>query len=230
MELLIALGSITLVNLILSGDNAVVIALASRNLPADQRKKAVLWGSAGAVVLRVLLTVVAAYLLKIPYLQFLGGIALVYIAINLLGDEHKEVACEGANSFWEAIKVIIFADLIMSLDNVLAIAGLADGHLGLLIFGLALSIPIVVFGSQMLMTLMDKFPIIIYLGAAILAWTAAKMMVADAVIGVSLKPYSLLIEVGITVLVLAVGYWRKQRALACKQEESPEAGEKKPGA
>lgn len=220
MELLVALGSITLINLILSGDNAVVIALASRNLPHDQRKRAVLWGSAGAVILRILLTLVAALLLKIPYVQFFGGIALVYIAINLLADEHKEVSCEGACSFWGAIKVIIFADLIMSLDNVLAIAGVADGHLGLLIFGLALSVPLVVFGSQLLMSLMDKFPIIIYVGAAILAWTAAKMMVADAVLGVWLLPYALVLEIGVTLVVLFMGYWRKKQVKPRSNEES----------
>lgn len=220
MELLVALGSITLINLILSGDNAVVIALASRNLPPDQRKKAVLWGSAGAVILRIFLTLVAAYLLKIPYVQFAGGLALVYIAVNLLGDDHKEVACEEASSFWEAIKIIIFADLIMSLDNVLAIAGVADGHLGLLIFGLALSIPLVVFGSQLLMRLMDKYPIIIYLGAGILGWTAAKMMVADAVLGVWFKPYALALELIVTVAVLAIGYWRKSQAKSRSGEES----------
>lgn len=219
MELLVALGSITLINLILSGDNAVVIALASRNLPHDQRKRAVLWGSAGAVILRILLTLVAALLLKIPYVQFFGGLALVYIAINLLADEHKEVSCAGANSFWGAIKVIIFADLIMSLDNVLAIAGVADGHLGLLIFGLALSVPLVVFGSQLLMSLMDKFPIIIYVGAAILAWTAAKMMVADTVLGVWLLPYSLVLEIGVTLVVLFMGYWRKKQVKPRSNEE-----------
>ncbi|WP_371371491.1 TerC family protein [Sporomusa aerivorans] len=220
MELLVALGSITLINLILSGDNAVVIALASRNLPLEQRKKAVLWGSAGAVILRILLTLVAALLLQIPYVQFLGGLALVYIAINLLADEHREVSCAGASSFWEAIKVIIFADLIMSLDNVLAIAGVANGHLGLLIFGLALSVPLVVFGSQLLMSLMDRYPILIYLGSAILAWTAAKMMLADAVLGIWLQPYALLLEIGVTLLVLAVGYLRKKRVKSGSNEES----------
>ena len=220
MELLIALGSITLINLILSGDNAVVIALASRNLPHDQRKKAVLWGSAGAVILRIVLTLVAAYLLKIPYVQFLGGLALVYIAVNLLGDSHDEVACESASSFGEAIKVIIFADLIMSLDNVLAIAGVADGHFGLLIFGLAMSVPLVVFGSQMLMKLMDKYPIIIYLGAAILGWTAAKMMVADAVLGVWFEPYALILEIGVTLGVLGIGYLRKKRSGDVEKKET----------
>lgn len=220
MELWIALGSITLINLILSGDNAVVIALASRNLPAEQRQKAVIWGSAGAVILRILLTLVAAYLLKIPYVQFLGGLALVYIAVNLLGDKHEEVACDGAGNFWEAIKVIIFADLIMSLDNVLAIAGVADGHFGLLVFGLVLSVPLVVFGSQMLMKLMDKFPIIIWAGSAILAWTAAKMMVADEKLGVWFEPYALMLEIGVTVAVLSIGYWQKKRGEQAGNKET----------
>ncbi|WP_425060661.1 hypothetical protein SCACP_14000 [Sporomusa carbonis] len=220
MELLIALGSITLIDLILSGDNAVVIALASRNLPPDQRRKAVLWGSAGAVLLRIVLTLVAAVLLKIPYVQFFGGLALVYIAVNLLADEHKEVSCEQASSFGQALKIIIFADLIMGLDNVLAIAGVADGHFGLLVFGLALSVPLVVFGSQLLMKLMEKYPIIVYLGAAILGWTAAKMMVADGVIGLWLQRYSLVLEVGVTLGVLAVGYLRKHRNKeVCKEDE-----------
>lgn len=212
MELLAALGSITFINLILSGDNAVIIALASRNLPPDQRTKAVIWGSAGAVVLRILLTMLAALLLEIPYVQFAGGLALLYIAINLLADEKKEVNCQEATSFFEAVKVILFADLIMSLDNVLAIAGVAGGNMMLLVFGLVMSIPLVVFGSQMLMNLMDKYPVIIYIGAGILGWTSAKMIVADAALGASLAPYALLIEVGLTVAVLAIGHWRKTRA------------------
>lgn len=214
MELLLALGSITLVNLLLSGDNAVVIALASRCLPPDQRKKAVLWGSAGAVVLRIVLTMVATFLLTIPYLQFIGGLALGYIAINLLGGNDDEVSCKEAGNLKEAIKIIIVADLVMSLDNVLAIAGVANGHTGLLITGLALSIPFVVFGSQILVSLMDKFPVIIYLGAGILAWTAAKMMTADSVIGVWLQPYELLICSMTTLAVLAIGYWRKRKSAA----------------
>ncbi|EAX47492.1 Integral membrane protein TerC [Thermosinus carboxydivorans Nor1] len=211
MELLAALGSITFINLILSGDNAVIIALASRNLPPAQRKKAVIWGSAGAVILRIVLTLVAALLLKIPYVQFAGGLALLYIAINLLAEDKKEVSCQEASSFMEAVKIILFADLIMSLDNVLAIAGIADGNMMLLIFGLAMSIPLVVFGSQMLMTLMDRFPIIIYVGAGILGWTAAKMIVADQALGAMLQPYALMVEIGLTALVIAVGHWRKTR-------------------
>ena len=212
MELLAALGSITFVNLILSGDNAVIIALASRNLPPKQRKQAVLWGSAGAVVLRIILTLVAALLLQIPYVQFVGGVALLWIAVSLLADEKKDMDMKEAGSFTEAVKVILVADLIMSLDNVLAIAGIAQGDMVLLGIGLAMSIPLVIFGSQMLMSLMDRFPIIIYAGAAVLGWTAAKMMLDDAALGSYLMPYSLLLEAGLVLVVLGVGHWLKGRA------------------
>ena len=206
-----ALSSIAFINLILSGDNAVIIALASRNLPPKQRKQAVIWGSAGAVVLRIVLTMVAALLLQIPYVQFAGGAALLWIAVSLLADDKKGMDLKGAASFSEAVKVILFADLIMSLDNVLAIAGIAQGNMVLLAIGLALSIPLVIFGSQMLMSLMDRFPIIIYAGAAILGWTAAKMMLDDAAIGSYLMPYSLLMEAGLVLTVLGVGHWLKTR-------------------
>ncbi len=211
MELLAALGSIMLINLILSGDNAVVIALASRNLPHEQRKKAVFWGSLGAVVLRVVLTMAAAYLLQIPYLQFAGGLALLYIAVKLIADDKGDVKCHEASCLSEAIKVILFADVIMSLDNVLAIAGVANGNWMLLGIGLAMSIPLVVFGSQLILNLMDRFPIIIYAGAAILGWTAAKMVIGDAAIGVMLTAYALPIEVALTAGVVAAGYWLKAR-------------------
>lgn len=220
MEFAVALGSITFINLILSGDNAVIIALASRNLPPKQRKQAIMWGSGGAVVLRILLTLVAAYLLQIPFVQFVGGLALLYIAIHLLGDDKKDMDLKEAGNLKEAIKVILFADLVMSLDNVLAIAGIAQGHFGLLVIGLAMSIPLVVFGSQLLMNLMDRFPIIIYIGAAILGWTAAKMIVEDAVVGAYLKPYSLLVEASLTGLVLLVGYYLKVKAKKAEEAKA----------
>jgi len=222
MELFAALGSIMFINLILSGDNAVVIALASRNLPPDQRRKAVFWGSLGAVVLRIGLTVVAAFLLKIPYLQFAGGLALLYIAVKLIADDKGEVKCQEAACLSEAIKVILVADVIMSLDNVLAIAGVAGGSWALLGFGLALSIPLVVFGSQLILKLMDRFPVIIYIGAAILGWTAAKMIVGDAAVGAMLSSFALPIEVAMTVGVVAAGYWLKNRRGGSEPAEQPE--------
>jgi integral membrane protein, YjbE family len=199
------------INLILSGDNAVVIALASRNLPHDQRRKAVFWGSMGAVVLRIVLTVAAAYLLQIPYLQFAGGLALLYIAVKLIADDKDEVKCQEASNLVEAIKVILVADVIMSLDNVLAIAGVAAGNWMLLIFGLALSIPLVVFGSQLILGLMDRFPVIVYAGAAILGWTAAKMIIGDGAVGPLLAAYAVVIEVALAVGAVGAGYWLKSR-------------------
>ena len=153
-EWFVALGSILFLNLILSGDNAVIIAMASKKLPAKQRTKAMIWGSFGAVVLRVILAFIASTLLDVPYLQFVGGLALLWIAINLLTKENSHVTDTEATSLRGAIKTILFADLIMSLDNVLALAAIAqavpDHKYSLIIIGLARSIPLVVFGSQLL--------------------------------------------------------------------------------
>jgi YjbE family integral membrane protein len=167
-----ALLQIMLVNVVLSGDNAVVIALAARNLPAHLRKQAIVWGSAGAIVLRVLLTIVAVQLLKIPYLQALGGLLLVWIAVELLvaGDE-TDAAHHAQSSLAGAVKTILVADVVMSLDNTLAIAGVAKGDWTLLIVGLGLSIPLIVVGSTVIMKIMDRFPVVVYAGAALIAWT-----------------------------------------------------------
>lgn len=219
-EWFVALGSILFVNLILSGDNAVIIAMASKSLPVSQRTKAVLWGCIGAVVLRCLLTFLAASMLDIPYLQFIGGLALLWIAVGLLGKGHEEVACEEASSFKEAIKIILFADLIMSLDNVLALAAVAqtipDSKYSLIIVGLATSIPLVVFGAQMLMKLMDRFPIIIYIGAAVLGYAASEMIVGDKAVGPMIGDFKMYIVVLLTVGVVAIGHWKKQQARKVK--------------
>ncbi|MGB9905086.1 MAG: TerC family protein [Desulfotomaculales bacterium] len=181
MEFVAALANIIVINLVLSGDNAVVIAMASRNLPRRQQKMAIFWGSAGAIALRVILTLGAVLLLKIPLLKAVGGILLVYIAGKLLKEDKSssEACVTTAGSFWEAVKMIIVADLLMSTDNVLAIAGASKGNILLLAFGLALSIPIIIFGSQILLFFMKKFPLVIYLGAGILSWTAGEMIVTD---------------------------------------------------
>lgn len=214
-EWLIALGSILFLNLILSGDNAVIIAMASKKLPPKQRKKAMIWGSFGAVILRVILALIASTLLDVPYLQFLGGIALLWIAINLLTKENNHAADTSATSLKAAIKTILFADLIMSLDNVLALAAIAQAipehKYSLIIIGLATSIPLVVFGAQMLVKLMDKFSIIIYIGAGILAYAAAEMIVSDQSIGVFISQYKLWIEFILTTGVVGYGYAMKSR-------------------
>ena len=209
MEFLGALAGIMMVNIVLSGDNAVVIAMASRSLPPKQQKMAILWGSAGAIGLRVILTVVAVALLSIPYLQFAGGLLLVWIAAKLLMEEsHDEESVQASDSYLSAIKTIIIADLVMSLDNTLAIAAIADGNYLLLVLGLGLSIPLIIFGSKLLMTVMEKYPIVIYAGAALIAWTAGQMMVSDKEIGPiieSMMPGWILPAV-ITLGVLGLGY------------------------
>jgi YjbE family integral membrane protein len=210
-EFWIALGSILLIDLVLSGDNAIIIALASRGLPLKQRQKAILWGTFGAVFFRILLAVIATYLLMIPYLMCLGGLALIYIALKLLLQEQERGdAVKPAGTLYEAVKIILIADVVMSLDNVLAVAGVAAGNFVLLSLGIALSIPMVIWGSTYLLKLMDKYPVIIYAGAGVLAFTAGKMIIHDASLINTLKPFALPIEIGLTVFVLAIGYWVKK--------------------
>ena len=192
----------------LSGDNAVVIALASRRLPANQQRKAIILGTVGAIVLRVILTAVAVYLLKIPFLQVVGGVLLIWIAVKLLSDEDcEENICESAN-IWEAIKTIIVADFIMSLDNVLGVAGAAHGDIWLLVLGLAISIPIIAAGSSIIMKLMERLPILVHAGAAILGWTAGQMIIEDKFIhqilnsAVLTKAFPLALAAGVVVVGL----------------------------
>ncbi|WP_371365237.1 hypothetical protein SRRS_01070 [Sporomusa rhizae] len=212
MEFLLALASIMMVNIVLSGDNAVVIAMASRCLPQKQQKMAILWGSAGAIGLRVVLTLVAVVLLQIPYVQFIGGLLLIWIAAKLLMEDNGEENVEAGATFWAAIKTIIVADLVMSLDNTLAIAAVAKGDFLLLSIGLALSIPLIIFGSQIIIKIMDRFPIVVYAGAALIAWTAGEMMMADHKIGPVIHNFvpEWLLPFAITVGVLAVGFWYKR--------------------
>src|SRR5436853_4185038 len=176
----LGLGAIIWVNIILSGDNAVVIALAARSLPAHQQTKAVIWGAGAAVVLRIVLTIVAVELLKLSYLKLVGGALLFWIAVKLLVPE--DGGGDGVRSsshLLAAIKTILIADLVMSLDNVIAVAAVAKGSISLLVLGLVISIPLVVFGATMLLVLMERYPIIIVLGAAVLGWTAGEMGVTD---------------------------------------------------
>jgi YjbE family integral membrane protein len=179
-EFWVGLVKIIWINIILSGDNAVVIALAARSLPAHQQRQAVFFGSGAAVVLRIILTVVAAKLLALPYLQIVGGLLLLWIGVQLLGDddggegEHKE-----HGSMMAAIRTILIADLVMSLDNVIAVAAAAQGSMMLLILGLAISIPLVIFGSTLMIKLMERFPIIVVLGAMLIGWVGGETIVSD---------------------------------------------------
>lgn len=207
MESAILLMKIMLVNVILSGDNAVVIALASRNLPAQLRKKAVLFGSAGAIVLRVLLTVVAVWLLAIPYLQFVGGLLLVWIAFALLMEEDADGGVHSHDSLAAAMKTIIVADIVMSLDNTLAIAAVANGDLLLLGIGLVMSVPLIIFGSQLIAAAMERFPAIVYAGAALIAWTAGEMVVGDKSIRTYLPAQAATILPVMATLAVLLGGW-----------------------
>ncbi|AMM24837.1 TerC family protein [Variovorax sp. PAMC 28711] len=179
-EFWIGLVKIIWINIILSGDNAVVIALAARSLPPDQQKKAIFFGSAAAVVLRIALTVVAVKLLALPYLQIVGGLLLLYIGVQLLSDEDDDEG-EGKEygTLFAAVRTILIADLVMSLDNVIAVAAAAQGSTTLLVLGLAISIPLVIFGSTLMIKLMERFPIIVVLGAALIGWVGGETMVSD---------------------------------------------------
>lgn len=205
------------VNIILSGDNAVVIALAARSLPPHQQKKAVLWGAGAAVILRIVLTVVAVELLKFPYLKLVGGALLLWIAVKLLVPEDDAgEGIESSSNLWSAIKTILIADLVMSLDNVIAVAAAAKGSIVLLILGLAISIPLVVFGATMLMRLMERWPVIITIGAGILGWVAGEMAVTDPVVAQWVNDHAgwlhWVAPAAGAVLVVIVGKWLAARA------------------
>ena len=185
-EFWVAVGQIIMIDILLGGDNAVVIALACRKLPPAQRTKGILWGTAGAIVLRVVLIFFALTLLAIPFLKIVGALLLLWIGVKLLApesdDAHGSIA--GSDKLWAAVKTVIVADLVMSVDNVIAIAGAAQGageghQMPLVIFGLIVSIPIIVWGSQLVIKLMDRFPLIITLGGMLLGWIAGTMLISD---------------------------------------------------
>ena len=177
----ISVGQIILIDILLGGDNAVVIALACRKLPAEKRKKGIFWGVMGAIVLRIVLIFFALQLLTLPFLKVAGGLMLFWIGAQLMqgGDENHEV--DGATSLFGAIKTIIVADAVMSVDNVIAVAGAARGDIVLVAFGILVSIPIIVWGSQLVLKLMDRYPFVITLGAALLGWIGGEMIIGDQI-------------------------------------------------
>jgi YjbE family integral membrane protein len=173
-----ALLSIILIDLVLAGDNAIVIGMAARNVPKNNQKKVILWGTAGAIAIRIVSTIAVVWLLKIPGLLLAGGLLLLWIAYKLLVDE-KEHEIEAKNSVFAAIRTIVIADAVMGIDNVLAVAGAAHGSIDLVIIGLLVSVPIVVWGSTLFITLVNRFPVIIFAGAGVLAFTAVKMIMNE---------------------------------------------------
>ncbi len=203
---------IIVINLLLSGDNAVVIALACRNLPVELRKKGILFGVGGAIVLRVILTMFAVNLLALPYLKLVGALLLLWIGIKLIVPEEDQGvdSIQADTKLMGAIKTILIADLVMSLDNVLGVAAAAKGNVWLLLFGLLISIPLIMWSSQLVLKLIDRFPFIIYAGGALLGYVAGEMLVGEALFEPLVEPRHYLhwlIPVFCTVLVLVVGRW-----------------------
>jgi YjbE family integral membrane protein len=218
-ETLSALLAIIVIDLVLAGDNAIVIALAARSLPAQLQKKAIIWGTVGAICVRVAMTGIVVWLLMVPGLRFLGGLALVWIAWKLLAPKHQDASAHArpTENFWAAMKTIVVADALMGLDNVLGVAAAANGSFALVVIGLLISIPIVVWGSTLILKWVERFPLFVYIGAGVLAWTAAKMMLHEPL----LDPYvdgrtllKALFEFIVVAGVLLAGFLaaRRQRA------------------
>ncbi|SFI64418.1 TerC family protein [Thermoflavimicrobium dichotomicum] len=215
-DFLSVLFSIIIIDLVLAGDNAIVIGLAAKNLPQNKQKQVILWGTIGALIMRMICTFAVVWLLKIPGLLLTGGLILVWIACKLLFDENEPDHVKADDNAWTAIRTIVIADTVMGLDNVLAIAGAAHGHYLLVVMGLLISVPIIIWGSTLFLKLMERFPWIIYMGSGVLAWTAAKMIVDDHLVksffieNVWLK-YAVII--GIISFVLLVGRLLKERKM-----------------
>jgi YjbE family integral membrane protein len=223
-EFLSALITIVFIDLILAGDNAIVIGLAARKLPKEQQTKAVIWGTVGAVVIRAVATVLVVYLLDIPWLLLAGGILLLWIAYKLLVDQNEHDVKAG-NTLWQSVWTIIIADAAMGVDNVIAVAGAAHGHILLVILGLLISIPIVVWGSTLFLKIINRFPWIVYVGSGVLAYTAAKMItheerIAGFFASSNLFKWSFMILVVIVIIV--AGLWKNnitsKKALALNEK------------
>ena len=226
-----AILQIILIDILLGGDNAVVIAMACRNLPRKQRLRGILWGTAGAILLRVLLIAFALALLDIPFLKIVGCALLLWIGIKLLAPEHDEHGnVTGGTSIMSAIKTIIVADFAMSLDNVIAIAGAAqnthtDHQLYYVIFGLCVSVPIIVWGSTLVLKLIDRFPVVVTLGAGLLGWIAGGMLITDVFVVEHIGPPGTALKLAVeaigALLVIAVGKWlavRRRRSMSVSEE------------
>ncbi|WP_017436114.1 TerC family protein [Saccharococcus caldoxylosilyticus] len=215
-EALLALLKIIAIDIILSGDNAVVIAMATRKLSKHQQNKAIFWGTGGAVLLRILFATVIVFLLEMPFVHLAGGLLLLWIAYKVLVEREEEAHVQSSDRLLKAIMTIIAADAVMSLDNVVAVAGASEGHVGMIAFGVAISIPIMIFGSKAIMKVMEKHRWIAYVGSGILAWTGGKMVMEDEgfmrLLHLQKGPLTYAITVGLTIFVLAVGYATNKKA------------------
>jgi len=212
-EFLSALLTIVIIDLVLAGDNAIVIGLAARNLPKDLQKKAIIWGTVGAIVIRALATLIVVWLLRIPGLLLVGGLLLTWIAYKLLVEEKKH-DLEAGDTIWAAIRTIVIADAVMGLDNVLAIAGASHGSYLMVVLGLLISVPIVVWGSTLILKYIERYPVIVDIGAAVIAYTAGKMIVDEPLVAnIFASP---IIKWGVIILIIAlvmIGGKVKKRSL-----------------
>jgi len=212
-----ALLAIIVIDLVLAGDNAVVIGMAARNVPKEQQKRVILWGTAGAIIIRALMTLIVVWLLKIPGLHLAGGILLIWIAYKLVVDKKgHDSNIKAQNNMAKAIGTIIVADTVMGIDNVIAIAGASGGSFLLVIIGLLISIPIMIFGSTLVLKFIERYPIIVYIGSGILAWTAGKMIMDEPAVhnAIASMPYVKWIVAGVVVvLVLLVGRFQNQKQM-----------------
>jgi YjbE family integral membrane protein len=212
-----ALLAIVLIDLVLAGDNAIVIALAARSLPAHLQKRAILWGTFGAIAMRTAMTIGVVWLLKIPGLMALGGLGLLWIAYKLLatpGSGEEGTHGPTASTFWGAMRTIVIADALMGVDNVLGVAGAAHGNIVLVVIGLLISVPIVVWGSTLVLKLVERFPVITYVGAGVLAYTAAHMIIGEPLLDEVFDPSAINRIATYAVLivgVLAAGWWSARR-------------------
>jgi len=227
-----AILQIILIDILLGGDNAVIIALACRDLPARQRRVGIIWGAAGAIVLRVVLITVAVALLQVPFLKLVGGLLLLWIGVKLIApadDGHGPENLRGSDKLLAAVKTIIVADFVMSLDNVIAIAGAAEQadpsqRTGLIIFGLLVSVPFIIFGAQIILKLLDRFPFIVTAGAALLGWIAGGLIVGDPIAEPILPAGDLLKHAASAagaVFVVVVGRWLARRRMAAGDPARP---------
>lgn len=226
MEFLTGLLTIIAIDLVLAGDNAILIGLAARNLPVHQQKKVIMWGAVGAIIIRTIATLAVVWLLEIPGLHLVGGLLLVIIAYKLLVDDDKHGDIKSGENFWAAIRTIIIADALMGLDNVLAVAGAAHGDILLVILGLLVSIPVVMWGSTLILKWIERFPVIITIGSGILAWTASKMIVSEPF----LKEFftNPFIKFGFEIVVIAgviIAGKLKENKVVLKKSVSDEKGE-----
>jgi YjbE family integral membrane protein len=217
-----ALLKIIGVNIVLSGDNAVVIALAARSLPPKQQKLAIFWGAGAAIAMRIVLTIFAVKLLALPWLKLIGSVLLLWIGVKLLIPEEEDPNISASDNLWFAIRTILIADLVMSLDNVIAVAAAAGGHLGLLIIGLAISIPLVIFGATLLVKVMERWPIVITIGAALIGFVAGEMAWEDGAIAAWTSPYpasfKYIAAAVCTVFVVVVGRHLGNRTQSIRAE------------